>query len=627
MDETITRIEANGHTGRRSARFLPSSFNEADNSLEVIWTTGAAVTRMDYYDGEFYDETLRVDAKSIRLSRLNEGGPVLAAHNDRDLAALCGSVVPGTVRLEDGKGYARIRLAATPDVADIVAKVKDGHLRSVSVAYMVHTYQRIEKPNGARDELRAIDWEPTEISLVSVPADPGARIRSRSNDMADEIEDEGGTTERTRAKPATIARIRALCSRTDDLSRTFERELIEDHTDRPLTEREVLARISDELVTVRAQPSVDTRLSARAGGGQGDMSRAIEDALYARLGGSAPSDQAREFMGASMADLARGLMEQRGERVRWESPSKLMQRMGQHTTSDFPNLLQAATARYLNDLYSASPSPLKKLARKRLVPDFRQITALSMLPVGMLRKVVENAEFKRVSIAEGTNGYKLATFGEIFGMSRQAFINDDLGYFSDLGRMWARAAVETEAAQLVGLITGNGPTLDDGQPLYSAAHGNLSATSDAITTASLSAARIAMWAQKNPDGTPANVPPRYLVVGPAKQTEAEALLNVDPWLPGYTSFNSNAKSTYGGETPNSTLLTLIVDPRITGNSWRLFTDPSNWPVLEYANLQGQEGLFTDTRIGFSIDGFEFKARIDFGAGVVDYRGTYKNPGA
>ena len=125
-----------------------------------------------------------------------------------------------------------------------------------------------------------------------------------------------------------------------------------------------------------------------------------------------------------------------------------------------------------------------------------------------------------------------------------------------------------------------------------------------------------MRAQKNPDGiTPAAVTPRYLVVGPAKETEAEQALATLSAVQQPSQAN-----------PFSGKLDLIVEPRIPGNSWRLFSDPSNWPVLEYAQLAGEEGLFTDTRIGFDVDGFDFKARIDFGAGPVDWRGTYKNPG-
>jgi hypothetical protein len=50
-------------------------------------------------------------------------------------------------------------------------------------------------------------------------------------------------------------------------------------------------------------------------------------------------------------------------------------------------------------------------------------------------------------------------------------------------------------------------------------------------------------------------------------------------------------------------------------------------TFEYAYLEGEPGVFTETREGFEVDGMEIKARLVFGAAWIDYRGAYKNPGA
>lgn len=623
MTIAATRLDPQGSAhSLREATVQPSTWNEDDLSVDVCWTTGAAVTRFDWYDGEYYDETLATDPGAVRLDRLQAGGPVLLDHVT-NARALAGSIIPGSVQMLNGKGLARIRLAPTDDMKDIVAKVREGHLRTLSVGYVVHTYELSRGSDGAHDRMHAIDWEPHEISLTPVPADAGAVIRTRNHEMPPEIIEatrehpSNGRSRQVASRPVTEAQIRAA-ARPFDMA--FEQELLDEHAETPLTERTLLERINGAYArSIRAPEPIDNNdhRTFSHGAGQAPLARAIGDALYARISGKVPAEHAREFMGASMADMARGLMEARGERVRWESPTRLFARFGTHTTSDFPLALQEATGRYLIDLYQATPSPLKALARRRVVPDFRTITALAMLPVGILREVREAAEFKRTTVAEGANGYKLTTFGEILTLSRQAFINDDLGFFANIAQMWARAAAETEATQLAALITGNGPNMGDGKALYSTEHNNLAASGAAISVASLSAARVAMRSQTNPDGvTPANVVPKYLVVGPAKETEAEQVLAA-----------LSAVSQPDQVNPFSGTLQLIVDPRITGNSWRLFAEPSIWPVLEYAQLAGQEGLFTDTRIGFDVDGFDFKARLDFGAGPVDWRGTYKNPGA
>ena len=95
---------------RREAALTADSFNEAESTISVVWTTGAKVRRrkFSFFDeGEEFDEELVVDAKAVRLNRLNDGAPFLAAHNSRSLDSVLGTVVPGTARIEAGMGTAR----------------------------------------------------------------------------------------------------------------------------------------------------------------------------------------------------------------------------------------------------------------------------------------------------------------------------------------------------------------------------------------------------------------------------------------------------------------------------------------------------------------------------------------
>lgn len=622
----ITRIDPKGAAHmERSALFRPASYREADNSIEVVWSIGAAGLRFDWLDGGYYIEELSMKPGAVRLERLNAGAVLLDSHAAGSLKAVLGSVVPGSARIADGKGTARVRLATTPDVADTNAKIIDGHIRSLSVSYHVHEFERTEKV-GEHPHMLATDWEPTEISMVAVPFDAGAQVRSRSRTMplpADDTHDNDLDLERPpvrnaperRSRPVTIARIRELCGRTDDISRSLEREMIEDHADTPLTERAVLQRIADELISIRERPSVDTRTGGE-NGSPNQLAERMTGALYARMSGRAPDEASREFMGASLVDMARGLLEARGERVRWANASAVVQRMGAHTTSDFPLVMSNAAGRYLVDVIRDYPSPLRPLARARTANDFRQLTILKTSANPALLVVKENGEFKRGSIAESQEGYKLSTYGRIFGISRQAIINDDLGAFTSVFTSWGRAGAELEAGLLASLITGTGPVMADTKTLYHVDHKNLAPAGTAITIAALSQARQAMRSQTEFDGnTPLNIAPKYLVVGAAKETEAEAVLA------------TLAASTVGEVNPFSGKLELIVDARLPGNGWRLFADPASWPVLEEARLAGQEDVFVDSRVGFDIDGIETKARLDIGAAAIDHHGTYYNPGA
>lgn len=162
----------------RGAEIRASSFNEADGTVDVIWTTGSSVRRYSWRDGTYYDEELVVDRSSVRLDRLNAGAPLLNTHSDWSLEDVIGSVVPGSARVEGGKGYASVKLSTAPRDADNVTKIRDGIIRNISVGYIIHRVEKTESDDGAVPVWRVVDWEPMEISAVPVPADPGAQIRS-----------------------------------------------------------------------------------------------------------------------------------------------------------------------------------------------------------------------------------------------------------------------------------------------------------------------------------------------------------------------------------------------------------------------------------------------------------------
>lgn len=163
----------------RAAEVRAASFDEADNSIEVCFTTGATVRRATWRDGVF-DEELIVTPEAVRLDRLNAGAPFLNTHADWSLEDVIGSVAQGTARIEGGKGYARIRLSGAECDKDNVEKIRSGIIRNVSVGYQLHRVEKIEGAEGTVPLWRVVDWEPFEISAVPIPADPGAQARANT---------------------------------------------------------------------------------------------------------------------------------------------------------------------------------------------------------------------------------------------------------------------------------------------------------------------------------------------------------------------------------------------------------------------------------------------------------------
>lgn len=165
-------------TFEREANLRAASFDEADNTVEVIWTTGAGVRRYSYREECYYQEILEVTPSAVRLDRLNAGAPFLNTHADDTLAMVIGSVVRGSATVSAGRGFAKIKLSRAAADSDIVDKIKDGIIRNISVGYAIHKVVRSIGAEGGDETWRVVDWEPLEISAVPVPADAGAQIRT-----------------------------------------------------------------------------------------------------------------------------------------------------------------------------------------------------------------------------------------------------------------------------------------------------------------------------------------------------------------------------------------------------------------------------------------------------------------
>ena len=456
--------------------------------------------------------------------------------------------------------------------------------------------------------LAAADAKVAELTDDCSDAD-AQRIESEHAAIIDRIE---ALKASDRAPPQSAKDVRGLQNLAD---RGGIRQLTDAWIDQGLTREEITRRMLDELsrrgdTTGPIITSVGNAMqNARTLDNPNNRRQAIEDALYARMSGKEPEGASREFVGRSIRELSTlvdgaGWLEQRAG--------------GMHTTSDFPVLLTAAGNRVLQDAYLAAQSPLRQLARVRSSADFRAINILRLSEAPTLEKVDEAGEVTYGSRGEESEAFRIETFARIFSLSRQAIINDDLGGFADFVTAMSRAAAEREALQLLALFTansGNGATLKDGNPLFHASRGNKAASGTGITVDALSAARKALRETKGIDGkTPVGLTPRYLLVGPAKETEAEQAL---------TAIMANVVAEAN---PFASKLELMVEPRWSGNSWAVFADTAQQQVISVAYLDGARGPMLEQRPGWTTLGTEFRAVLDFGAGVTDTRGAFLNPG-
>jgi HK97 family phage major capsid protein/HK97 family phage prohead protease len=124
------------------------------------------------YDRWWGREILDVSPTAMRMQRLSTGANLLVDHDTRDVVGVVETVEVGADRV----ARAVVRFGRSTRAQEVWQDVKDGIRRNVSVGYMIHAAKLIETDDDDNDTYRVTDWEPYEVSLVSVPADPSVGV-------------------------------------------------------------------------------------------------------------------------------------------------------------------------------------------------------------------------------------------------------------------------------------------------------------------------------------------------------------------------------------------------------------------------------------------------------------------
>jgi hypothetical protein len=523
----------------------------------------------------------------------------------------------------------------------------------------------------------ATDWEPFEISPCTVPADFSTQFLTAG----------GGETQRTqevRQDKETNMDEKVLAAARDESAANAvkaERQRVADIGTMAAPfkmKAEFTAKlISDGLSVDDARKSIMTELAAAAQkdangrpfeirgevvpGGQDAQETKLAQMQSAMLLRSNPKlflskdhrgvaylngcgedvqrkheDMAREYRGFSLLEMAREYLSLRGISHRGMNKMQIaelalrgngtrIETFGAESTSDFPAILANVANKTLRMAYEAYPRTFQALAKQVTAADFKPINRVQLSDAPALQQINEKGEFHRANLTDSNQNYSLATFGEIVALTRKVIINDDLQAFTRVPAVLGVAAAQLESNTVWAVITANQVMQQDNVALFNSAHNNLqTGAGTSIITAALGALAIGrqyLRLQKGPQGTYLNLVPRFIVVPAA--LENYMLQAVYP---------ANIASTDVTKVVPEWVRSLVpvVEPRLDANSeiiWYLFADPAQIDTLEYCYLEGQEGVYIETRQGFDVDGVEIKARLDFAAQAIDYRGMQYMAGA
>ena len=591
------------------------------------------------YGRWFGDEILCHDEGCINLDRFNDGLGTLLFNHDRD--AVVGHIEK--VWIEDNRGKALVRFDEDEQSETIFQKVQSGTLQGVSVGYSIKRYEVLDDKDSVSSNGRfkgpdtyvVTDWEPLEISIVSVPADATVGV-GRS---AEEIHTSIGTQEETKRMDekaiVTTEEVKSTPVETgitqEDLQKAMEQErkrtseitaLFRDFDVEGADEAIVMGVSVDEAraMVMEQLRARNKGVSVTMGEAESDKFRAAaQDAVLMAAGipVAEPAPGAQELRGHSMVELAREALQRESLKANFGDNMELA-RAAINSTSTFPAIMSNLANKSVMVGFNEAETTYQIWAGKGSNRDFKEAARYALSEAGTLELVPEGGQFKQDSLGEASARTKVATYGKLFSLTRQAIINDDLGLFSKIATKYGSAAKRLVNKMVYAQLTG-AVKMQDGVALFDNKHGNVAGTGEALSVKAIAKAIAAMRRQKGITGEATlNITPKYLVVPPELELAAYQIVNSTAAVDGV---NSGVVNPYKGR------LVVVSDAELTDpDAWYLVADASQHDTIDVTYLNGVETPRLETRQGFEVDGIEYKVAFDVGVDAIDFRGLYKNAG-
>ena len=175
-----------------------STLDQEKRTVEIAVSSEYPVRQ--WFGMEVLDHT---DA-AIDLERMRSGAPVLIQHERHSAWSQVG-VVEEVWLAADRKLRARIRFSKGDEGSRIFNDIADGIRQNVSVGY-IPLEMVLERSENGLDHYRVTRWQPFEVSVVSVPADPSVGVGRSQAETTHTVIVRGSTMpqENTPAEPTTV---------------------------------------------------------------------------------------------------------------------------------------------------------------------------------------------------------------------------------------------------------------------------------------------------------------------------------------------------------------------------------------------------------------------------------------
>ncbi len=685
----------------------------------MVWTTGSRGLRRSYFGDDYWEE-LDMSAGAVDLSRLNNGASVLNSHAAGDLSDVIGVVERAWIA--GNEGHATVRFSERPEVQSLVGDIRAGIIRHLSVGYDVARYKDMGEHEGKRI-LRAVRWEPLELSFVPLAFDDAAVVRSRVDSLLSDVPIERGATATeeppmaaepqggspapvtvsappaapapapvavepatrsalpvqgvstptvseaeiraagARAESERVAAVKRAC-RAGKVGQEFEDKLVADYT---VTADAARAAVLDHLAATSTVSAIPVRGSSDvtipAGGDNSERWHAGAQArIFERAGlvdlvakhaakrGETYKADAAEFGSMKLLDLARDSLIRSG--MSYSDVKRLSDRdlvgkaftrsgSGNQSAGEFATLLENTMHKVLLAAYELYPATYPRFCKIGSVSDFRAHPFYRRGSLGRLQKVNPGGEIQNLKVADGRKeSLQAYTYAGIVGLDREVIINDDLGVFSDIAFQVGEAGAYTLEQLVFDLLAENsnlGPDMSDGDPLFDADRvvvdssgeehslSNIQATGTTIAVAALDLNRVQMAGMRDVSGNRVmGIKPSVLLVPIGLEGTARVInssqWDLDPAATNVINYSNKPNKIQG------LFDDIVGSPHLSGTRRYLFADPSRYPTLMVAFLNGQSSPMIESREGWRFNGTEWRVTLDAAVGAVDFRSALTDDG-
>lgn len=671
------------------AQVVPASLNKETRTVDVTFATPTPVLRYSWANDEYYYEVL--DMNGANLERATKGLPVLDNHSSWGSVA---SNVLGrgeNIRKEGDSFVATVRFSKRDEVQGMVSDIEDGIITDISFGYSVNKLERMEKLEGERYRTYMVrEWTPSEISFVTIPADPKAGVRSADGSQDTDLvaiyeEQNRSVVEDSQTNNGQIMKreqiIAMLAKRGITVDANITDEALNAELERALNPEGADPKAVQTAVENERKRSADITSAVRAAKLKPEFAeklisegKSIDEARAAII-----EEFAKEDPNAGQRGQGAQVGEDRAAQFRAQALEASLVMRGT------PEVLNGKDKPYSDDVMKEA----RKLSGMSLVDMAKDSLVRANVPTeGLDRMELVGRAFTSSSsdfpvLLEGANrtvllaSYQAAsdTWRQFCAVGSVSDFRDHkrlrMGTFSDLqpvqenGEFKNKAITDADFEKVSIGTKGNiinvsrkmiinddlGGFLKLAQMLGRAAarsiendvyamlalNGGLGPKlQDNKTVFHADHGNIATAAVPSVD----SLELMRQLMAKQKDKDSNDFLDIRPALAlAPMSLGATLKVLNSAQyeptadmfqKPNivNGLFNQVVDtPRLTGTMYYMFADPSVEPVFEVNFLNGVQTPFMESEQGFTVDGTRWKIRLDYGVGAVGFRGAVRNAGA